>query len=517
MGPTSQASSQRPIRAAQYVRMSTEHQQYSPENQTEVVKRYAENRGMEIVRTYSDHGRSGLNLSGREALKRLLEDVKEARADYSAVLVYDVSRWGRFQDADESAYYEYILKSAGITVHYCAEQFENDGSLSSAILKTVKRTMAGEYSRELSVKVFTGQCRLIERGFRQGGTSGYGLRRMLIDREGTDKGLLGRGDRKSLQTDRVILVPGPADEIEVIREIYSRFTEGNETEAQIAAALNGRSIVNEVGKQWTRGTIHQVLTNPKYIGANVYNRRSFKLKKKRVVNPADMWIVRENAFTPIVSADHFAKARSIIDARHLHLSDEELLKRLKNLLDRIGKLSGVLIDEAEGMPSSSAYSARFGGLFRAYQLIGWSCDRDFRYIETNRWLRSEYPNLISGIVNEIRDLGADVYEDQHSGLLTINREFTSSLVLAKCYETVAQSLRWLIHFDAGYLADITVAARLKPDNRSILDYYIFPGADIMWEELRLEPENGVVLDLYRFDNLQFFFSLARRTPIEGVA
>ena len=57
---------QLPIRAAQYVRMSTEHQQYSPENQNEVVQRYAASRGMEIVRTYSDHGRSGLNLSGRD-------------------------------------------------------------------------------------------------------------------------------------------------------------------------------------------------------------------------------------------------------------------------------------------------------------------------------------------------------------------------------------------------------------------------------------------------------------------
>jgi DNA invertase Pin-like site-specific DNA recombinase len=93
------------------------------------------------------------------------------------VLVYDVSRWGRFQDVDESAYYEYICKRANVSIHYCAEQFENDGSLSSSLLKTIKRTMAGEYSRELSVKVFAGQCRLIERGFRQGGPAGYGLRR----------------------------------------------------------------------------------------------------------------------------------------------------------------------------------------------------------------------------------------------------------------------------------------------------------------------------------------------------
>src|SRR5260370_7632860 len=136
-----------PVRAAQYVRMSTEHQQYSPENQLEVVRQYAASHNMEIVQEYSDHGRSGLNIAGREGLNQLMSDVESKRTDFSALLVYDVSRWGRFQDVDESAYYEYVLKRAGIRVHYCAEQFENDGSMSSSLLKTLKRSMAAKYSR----------------------------------------------------------------------------------------------------------------------------------------------------------------------------------------------------------------------------------------------------------------------------------------------------------------------------------------------------------------------------------
>jgi DNA invertase Pin-like site-specific DNA recombinase len=193
-----------PLRAAQYGRMSTEHQQYSPENQLEVIRKYAAAHQMEIVREYSDYGRSGLNIAGREGLNQLMADVEKEQTDFCALLVYDVSRWGRFQDVDESAYYEYVLKRAGIRVHYCAEQFENDGSMSSSVLKTLKRSMAAEYSRELSVKVFSGQCRLIELGFRQGGPAGFGLRRQLIDRDRNPKGLLDRGERKSLQTDRVI-------------------------------------------------------------------------------------------------------------------------------------------------------------------------------------------------------------------------------------------------------------------------------------------------------------------------
>src|SRR3546814_445150 len=183
-------ASERPTRAAAYVRMSTDHQRYSTENQLDAIRQYAARRGIEIIRIYEDAGKSGLRLNGRDALRRLIEEVLSARADFEAILVYDVSRLGRFQDADESAYYEYICRRAGIAVLYCAEQFENDGSPVATIVKGVKRAMAGEYSRELSAKVFSGQCRLIGLGYRQGGPAGYGLRRLLVDQNGNPKDAL---------------------------------------------------------------------------------------------------------------------------------------------------------------------------------------------------------------------------------------------------------------------------------------------------------------------------------------
>jgi DNA invertase Pin-like site-specific DNA recombinase len=138
-----------PLPAAQYARMSTDRQQYFTLNQMAAIAAYAARRNLAIVWTYADEGRSGLDLNGRSALQRLLREVQSSQADYELILVYDVSRWGRFQDADESAYYQFICKEAGIKVHYCAEEFENDGSLAATILKNMKRVMAGEYSREL--------------------------------------------------------------------------------------------------------------------------------------------------------------------------------------------------------------------------------------------------------------------------------------------------------------------------------------------------------------------------------
>ena len=505
-----------PLRAAQYVRMSTEHQQYSTENQIDTISRYADTRKMQIVRTYSDEARSGLNIEGRTGLRNLIRDVQEGRADYTEVLVYDVSRWGRFQDVDESAYYEYICKRADVRVHYCAEQFENDGSLSSTLLKTIKRTMAGEYSRELSVKVFAGQCRLIERGFRQGGSAGYGLRRQLIDQEKVQKEILSRGTRKSIQTDRVILVPGPDNEVQVVREIYDRFTQGGSIEREIAAWLNGRGLLTDLGRPWTRGTVHQILTNPKYAGANVYNRRSYKLKRKRVVNPPEMWIRCDNAFTPIISAEQLKQALAIIESRHSHLTDQQLLERLRSLLARIGQLSGILIDEAEDMPSTAVYQRRFGGLCRAYALVGYTPLRDLRYIEINRTLRQYHRNQCSRILSELRNQGAEVHE-AHDGLLEINQEFTASLVIARCKETSTGKQRWLIGLENSLEPDITIAARLTPSNDDILDYYLFPKIEVLTTQLRLVGENGIRLDSYRFENLEFLLSMARRIRIEEIS
>jgi DNA invertase Pin-like site-specific DNA recombinase len=505
------------IRAAEYVRMSTEHQQYSTENQREIIREYAQRRGMTIVRTYTDAGKSGLRIDGRDALKQLIQDVENGRANFNAILVYDVSRWGRFQDADESAYYEYICRRAKIDVHYCGEQFENDGSPISTIVKGVKRAMAGEYSRELSAKVFIGQCRLIELGFRQGGSPGFGLRRMLRDVSGHQKGVLERGEQKSIQTDRVILVPGPQEEVDIVRWIYRSFIEERIVESKLARMLNERGIVTDLGREWTQSTVHQILTSEKYIGNNIYNRISFKLKKKRVANPPEMWIRGNAAFESIVSPDLFHKAQEIIQERSRRYTDGELLEQLRGLLQRAGRLSGMLIDETEDMASSSVFRHRFGTLVRAYNLISYDPQRDYQFIETNRQLRLMHPEVVKHIVEEIRKLGGETTHNPSNDLIRINDEFTASVVLARSRQKEDGSFRWLIRVDAGLKPDITVAARMDSENRQAIDYYLLPSLDMTFEKLMIAEDNPVSLDTFRFDTLDFFFGMARRTQIQEAA
>ena len=481
------------VRAAQYVRMSTDHQKYSTENQADIIAVYAEQRGFEIVKTYEDAGKSGLRLNGRAALQQLIADVRAGRADFSAILVYDISRWGRFQNADESAYYEFICREAGIAIHYCAEQFENDGSIGATIIKSVKRAMAGEYSRELSAKVFTGQCRLIRLGFRQGGPAGFGLRRQLIDEHGAHKAELGRGVQKSLQTDRVVLTPGPPAEVELVRRLYRMFVVQRRSEREIAAALNAEGLVTDLGRPWTRGVVHQVLTNEKYIGNNVYNRISYKLKQKRVTNPPDMWVKAEGVFEGIVERYFFEAAQRIIQDRSRRLNDEQLLEHLSALLAEKGWLSGLVIDEVDDMPSSSTFRHRFGSLMRAYQLVGYSPSRDYRYIETNRALRAYHPTVVADVIAEIEQSGGTVRRDPISDLLRINEEFSASVVVVRCHETPAGGHRWKARLDVGLRPDITIAVRMAADNVAVRDYYLLPWIDVgAAPHLRLAPDNGSV-------------------------
>jgi DNA invertase Pin-like site-specific DNA recombinase len=161
-------------RGAAYVRMSTDQQKYSIDNQMAAITRYADQHNIEIVTHYTDGGKSGLNIKGRKGLQKLITDVESRKAGFSVILVLDVTRWGRFQDMDEPAHYEYICRRAGVRVEYVDEQFSNTNSMQDGMMKALRRGMSGTYSLELSKKVFIGQCRLIGLGFRQGGHAGYG-------------------------------------------------------------------------------------------------------------------------------------------------------------------------------------------------------------------------------------------------------------------------------------------------------------------------------------------------------
>jgi DNA invertase Pin-like site-specific DNA recombinase len=386
-------------RAAQYVRVSTDQQNYSIENQAAAIAAYAARRNINIVRTYSDLGRSGVRIAGRDALQQLIRDVQRGHAEFDCILVYDISRWGRFQDVDESAYYEFICRRAGINIHYCADEFENDGSLASIVLKNIKRVAAADYSRQLSKKVFLGQCRVTTEGHWRGGTALFGLRRMLLDENGKKKLLLKYTQRKNLKTEHVILVPGPASEVKVVREIFSAFANRRKTRTEIANELNARRIRNARGNKWTMLTISNMLKNETYLGHLIFNRKSQKLGGETIRNPREMWVRHDNAFEPIISPELFAKAQKVQAelASGRRKTDKELLDKLRSLLRREGRLTIKIMQAAKDVPHESVYADRFGSLVNAYRKVGFEPPHRYRISE----IADEIDKAIRGVADKL--------------------------------------------------------------------------------------------------------------------
>jgi DNA invertase Pin-like site-specific DNA recombinase len=356
-------------RAALYVRASTEHQNYSTDHQETALQEYAVAHDFQVERIYKDKGRSGLTLHGRSGLLQLLTDIQSGEARFEVVLVYDVSRWGRFQDVDESAYYEYACRRAGIAVAYCAEPFSNDGSPLAAVLKGLKRAMAAEYSRELSAKVFRAQCRFTEAGFKQGGLAGYGLRRIAISATGRAKSVLSSGERKPMPTDRVTYIRGPDEEVAVVRRIYDMYLVEHLSDTDIARHLNSEGIENGFGRPWSPYHVKQILTNDKYAGTLVFNRSTQRFRTSRRPNTPSTWVKVEDAFEAIVSREKLEEARAERTRRRKQWTDDEMLDVLRDIFVEHGTVTPDLIN-ASGGPAVKSYAFRFNGLVAAMDLAG---------------------------------------------------------------------------------------------------------------------------------------------------
>jgi len=510
--PAAHSASTR-VRAAQYLRMSTDHQSFSIDNQKDGIREYADVMGYDIVATYEDAGRSGLKLEGRAGLQRLLADVESKRANFETVIVYDVSRWGRFQNIDESASYEYRCQMAGVRIEFCAEQFANDGSIGSDVLKAIKRSMAAELSRMLSQKVFIGQSRIIKMGFRGGGYAGYGFRRLLVDASGNPKTLLNPREYKSLATDRVILVPGPPDEISIVRWMFDQFVKGGKTEADIANALNERGVVSELNRRWTTGSVRTLLTNEKYIGNNVWNRKSTRLHRKRIPNPPSAWIRVDNASEPLVSRKLFNRAQAVAKARLSRISNEQMLVDLSKLLEMRGSLSGAIIDAAPHCGSSSLYKHRFGCLQVAYGLIGYEASLNYRYFDINNQLQLRRDEIVEDLLAAIRRVGGLVRYVPDSKLLRINEEFTVALSIARCRPSIYGYARWPLRNQSLCGADVSVLIRMKPDNVAVRDFLIAPAYEAQGAPPMLRANSGARLDTFLFQSLDVLVEMAQRSTI----
>lgn len=490
--------------AAIYVRMSTEHQNYSIGNQYDRICLYAAKNALEIIKVYADEGKSGLTLLGRPALRQLLSDVKQQPAKFKTLIVYDISRWGRFQDLDEAASYELQCRKAGVSVVYCAEQFKNDGSIGSAIIKSVKRIMASEYSRELSNKVYEGQVKLVRAGFWQGGSPGYGLRRAIVDRNGQTKIIARAKETKRIATDRVILVPGPASEVAIVNDIYHMFIDEYLSMPQIVRKLNRKKIVTDTGRQWTRDVVKEILTNERYIGNNVWGKKSQKLKGKYERLPKEQWIIVPDAFAPLVSKKRFAQAQAVTEQRRRRLSDEHMLAGLSNILHKYGKLSRHLIDADPNCPNNSSYSQRFGSLRKAYARIGHSCNHNYDFVAAKPALVQHQDALAVQICKDLEHRGGVAIYNDATKCITLNNYIEIHFSLLRFYRSKKTKAQWNCDISPSQKHDIFLLVQMDECNKEPLSYLAIPGHAMPRGPIIISECNTYEWELFRIADISAF-------------
>jgi DNA invertase Pin-like site-specific DNA recombinase len=465
------------IPVAEYVRMSSDDQKYSIPCQQAANRHYAAEHGFCICRTYADPGKSGVVLKHRQALNQLLRDVRRRETGYKAILVYDVNRWGRFQNPDEAAYYEFICAKAGIPVHYCAEPFSNDGSLQAWLMKALKRTMAGEFSRELGVKVFDALRRLVLQGFHAGAIAPYGLERLLISPTGRRKGILKTGQRKNLKTDKVVLISGKRNEVKIVRRIFSMCANEKRNCVQIAAELNERQVKHR-NKPWTADSIIQILHRAEYLGLNVWGRRTQRLHGRSSLRPLSEWVTSTAPFAPIIDQATFDRAHQVLTAHRHCYSDDTLLTVLKRILARKRRLTSGIIERGRAAGRSGVYQRRFGSLLRAYELAGFKApSSSYAMSEHSRKSKATY----KAILLEIQRLFPNVVRivssaNRQKAFVEIDTHLRVSIIVCGKRARLGTDgeFPWLLRIHPRDRQNIALLCILDSQWTHVVGYYLLP-------------------------------------------
>jgi DNA invertase Pin-like site-specific DNA recombinase len=504
-----------PLRAAQYVRMSTDHQQCSPIFQRRAIAEYAAAHNIRIVRDYEDAGISGLTLRERPALTQLLVDVENPTRKFTTILVYDVSRWGRFQDVDEAAFYEYTCRRAGVKVIYVAEPFENDASPATCVMKALKRAMAGEFSREISRKVFLGHCVNVQRGYHSGGPPGYGLQRILVDaRSGTHRPLAPY-EYKNLQTDRVILAPGPPHEAALVRKMFEWYAVRRTTTMEIARRLNDFGICNGAGRPWLPRNILQILRNEKYIGTNVYSRTSSKLDAAWERLPEAEWIRVAGAFEPVVGSQLFGVVQRKLAQSRQSPTREEIVSGLRKVIEKTGQISQATLRHYRSAPSVEQVMREFGSLYEAYKAVGYVPHLNPER-SRNKCVERRVELSLADVTTEVlREVGHEVKYEKHTNVMCVDNALRLQLVVRSSWLIRGHSPYWVARWPDCFAIDFLVYARIERADPSLLDFHIFPRGSLTPGAYTVIYRNEASrFEHFRHPDLKSIVNLSDMVPLE---
>jgi len=485
-------------RAVAYYRHSArDRQENSVAIQQELVRKWAQENGVDIIHEFADRGKSGLTAEGRDGFNEMMNKWVKQKDDFNFVLCLDVSRWGRFQDIDLSATYSAECKKHDKDVIYTTLGMPRPDDPLYPVYLQFERFRAAQYSKELSVKVFHGCITIAKQGYWAGGKPPYGYDRLLLDEARKPLHVLEPHQKKGIQNQRVTLTPGDPEQVSTVRRIFKEFVQKGQSnhlvtrQQAIADGLNRDGIRSPGDSTWDASMVRRILTNPMYAGTLVYNKTTQKLKTPSRRNPEDQWIKTSGAFDPVVDPDLFQQAQFIFAQAALQYTPEVMISHLERIHREFGFVRASLLRADEESPSASTYAKHFKSLDSAYQRV----------------FSSTLVEITQGVETTLRDQVDQI--ERYDDFLVINRSFTV-LVQPSVPIPYGYHQYWYFRPDLRSTIDITLGVPVSgADEARILGYLALPRLLVEDRGIRLFGSSETRLSMYGHAGLEIITQLAR--------
>src|SRR3954468_20273131 len=258
---------------------------------------------------FLDYGVTGNQLSraGLDALiKPALTD-----AGVSHVLIPRRDRFARPDDPIDGMKLENLLREGGLTLVFMDRvvpplERGRRRDVGELIVAMLDYNHAGEFRRELAQKMIYAQTALAKAGFSVGGRPKFGFRRWLARDDGTPVRQLVEGESVKMAGHHVVWLPGPEEELAVIRRILKMLE--TMPASRVAATLTAEKIPTPDHDRmrtdngfrhrnsgvWNQSVIQNIARNTLLSAVASYGRRSmgdqlrYSAEGPRVLGESDL-------------------------------------------------------------------------------------------------------------------------------------------------------------------------------------------------------------------------------------
>lgn len=288
------------MKVAIYVRVSSDRQaekELSIPAQVKAIQQYCLEKGWIIVNEFIEKGKSA-KTDDRPEFQKMIAMAKRSSRPFDAVVVHKFDRFSRKRD--DHVIYKALLNQCGVKVISVTEQTEAD-TPQDMLLEGMLEVISEFFNANLATEVRKGMTQNAKQGYNNGGTPPYGYR--------TEHIAMGNQKTKS------VWVPGPREEVDLIRWIFNQYAFENKGYHKIASALNEQKVPTQKGGTWSGSTIRAIIFNESYIGRKVWNKQDYQTKGKKWRDRSE-WIITENAHPALITKELFEQCQTVAKQRN---------------------------------------------------------------------------------------------------------------------------------------------------------------------------------------------------------